>query len=327
MKFLSYGVMIYMLMALIWWTILLTKNNRILQDKSITIATNEILKNSSYNDHDLSTHPAIIKIKKEHQKKKNMILGEGMVFGISLIIGMWFIQRAYNKGIENTNKQKNFLLSVTHELKSPIAAINLITETLIKRSLPKEKVDDLHASILSESTRLEKLIGNLLLASRINNAYPYNFESIDIVHIIENIIKTTKIQYPDVIIHFNSSDDHMYLNADKEAMVSVVTNLLENSIKYSPAPAFLEINVKHQTKNILLEVADQGFGIPDTEKLKVIEQFYRTGNEETRQTKGTGLGLYIVDKIVEAHKGNLKIYDNDPKGTKIAITLPSKQIS
>jgi two-component system, OmpR family, phosphate regulon sensor histidine kinase PhoR len=327
MKFLSYGVMIYMLMALIWWTILLTKNNRILQDKSIALATNEILKSSSDLDQDLSTHPAIIQIQKEHQKKKNMILGEGMVFGISLIIGMWFIQRAYNKGIDNTNKQKNFLLSVTHELKSPIAAINLITQTLLKRSLPKEKVDDLHASILSESTRLEKLIGNLLLASKINNAYPYNFESIDMVQIIENIIKTTKLQYPDVIIHFKSTDEHMYLNADKEALVSVVTNLLENSIKYSPTPAYLEINVKYQTKSILLEVADQGFGIPDTEKLKVIEQFYRTGNEETRQTKGTGLGLYIVDKIVDAHKGNLKIYNNYPQGTKIAITLPSKQIS
>ena len=71
-------------------------------------------------------------------------------------------------------------------------------------------------------------------------------------------------------------------------------------------------------------MADLGFGIPDHEKLKVIEQFYRTGNEETRQTKGTGLGLYIVDKIVEAHKGSLKIYDNYPKGTRIAINLPSK---
>ncbi len=327
MKFLSYGVMIYMLMALIWWTILLTKNNRLLQEKSIALALNEI-ENKSFNPTlDIAAHPTLIRIQQEHKKKKNMILGEGMVFGISLILGMWFIQKAYNKEIENTNKQKNFLLSVTHELKSPIASINLITETLLKRMLPKDKVDDLHSSILSESTRLEKLISNLLLASRINNAYQYNFERVDIVDITENIIKTAKMQHPEVRIKFSYSDEQMTLKADQEAIVSVVTNLIENSIKYSSSPAFLEININQQGKNLVLEVADHGFGVPDAEKLKVLQQFYRTGNEETRQTKGTGLGLYIVDKIVEAHKGSLKICDNHPKGTRITITLPSKQIS
>jgi len=327
MKFLSYGVMIYMLMALIWWTILLTKNNRLLQEKSIALALNEI-ENKSFNPTlDIAAHPTLIRIQQEHKKKKNMILGEGMVFGISLILGMWFIQKAYNKEIENTNKQKNFLLSVTHELKSPIASINLITETLLKRMLPKDKVDDLHSSILSESTRLEKLISNLLLASRINNAYQYNFERVDIVDITEKIIKTAKMQHPEVRIKFSYSDEQMTLKADQEAIVSVVTNLIENSIKYSSSPAFLEININQQGKNLVLEVADHGFGVPDAEKLKVLQQFYRTGNEETRQTKGTGLGLYIVDKIVEAHKGSLKICDNHPKGTRITITLPSKQIS
>jgi K+-sensing histidine kinase KdpD len=327
MKFLSYGVMIYMLLALIWWTILLTKNNRLLQEKSIALALHEIEQNTSSPSLQVGVHPTLLRIQEEHKKKKNMILGEGMVFGISLILGLWFIQKAYNKEIENTNKQKNFLLSVTHELKSPIASINLITETLLKRTLPKEKVDDLHSSILSESTRLEKLISNLLLASRINNAYQYNFEPVDIVTITENIIKTTKMQHPEVNIKCSYTDEKMILNADKEAIVSVVTNLIENSIKYSSAPAFIEINIIYQNKNIALEVADHGFGIPDTEKLKVREQFYRTGNEETRQTKGTGLGLYIVDKIVEAHKGSLKIYDNYPKGTRITINLPSKQIA
>ena len=324
MKFLSYGVMIYMLLALIWWTILLTKNNRLLQEKSIALALNEIEQKTSSSTLHVGVHPTLIRIQEEHKKKKNMILGEGMVFGISLILGLWFIQKAYNKEIENTNKQKNFLLSVTHELKSPIASINLITETLLKRTLPKDKVDDLHSSILSESTRLEKLISNLLLASRINNAYQYNFEPVDIVSITENIIKTTKMQHPEVNIKFSYTDEKMNLNADKEAIVSVLTNLIENSIKYSSAPAFIEINIIQQNKDIALEVAYLGFGIPDHEKLKVIEQFYRTGNEETRQTIGTGLGLYIVDKIVEAHKGSLKIYDNYPKGTRIAINLPSK---
>lgn len=100
--------------------------------------------------------------------------------------------KAYNKEIENTSKQKNFLLSVSHELKSPIAAINLITETLLKRTLPKEKVTDLHTNIISESNRLEKLISNLLLASRINNSYYYHFEPVDLLTIAEDVLKRLK---------------------------------------------------------------------------------------------------------------------------------------
>lgn len=324
MKFLSYGVMIYMLMALVWWTILLTRNNNILLNKSITLAKHEILATGQLNNSLVEDHPEIIKIYSEYNKKRYMILGEGMVFGISLIIGMWFIQKAYNKEIENTSKQKNFLLSVSHELKSPIAAINLITETLLKRTLPKEKVTDLHTNIISESNRLEKLISNLLLASRINNSYYYHFEPVDLLTIAEDVLKKTQIQCPEVKINRNFSKDAFLLEADKEAIVSVITNLIENSIKYSKAPAYITVSVSQHGKNAILEVADKGLGIPDNEKRKIWQQFYRIGSEETRQTKGTGLGLYIVDKIVKAHNGKLKVSDNLPFGTIFTITLPLK---
>jgi len=195
----------------------------------------------------------------------------------------------------------------------------------LKRTLPKEKTYDLYASILSESSRLEKLIGNLLLASRINNAYPYNFESLNFKQIIESIIKSIEFQHPEADIHFICPNEFIQLCADKEALVSVITNLIENSIKYSAAPAFVEIRVNRMNRNVILEISDHGFGIADAEKPKVLEQFYRTGNEETRQTKGTGLGLYIVDRIVRAHKGNIKIYDNIPTGTRIVITLPQNK--
>ncbi|MBK9734540.1 MAG: HAMP domain-containing histidine kinase [Saprospiraceae bacterium] len=324
MRFLSFGVMIYMLLALIWWTILLSKNNTLLYDANkemLQLTQNQLF---GVKDFSIETTSEYKVITDNYLRTKFMILGEGMVFGISLILGLWFIQKAYSKELENTRKQKNFLLSITHELKSPIASINLITETLLKRQLSSEKITDLHHSILSESNRLEKLINNLLLTTRINNRYQYNFESVDIVEIISEVVNKVKLQYSNASITTQFSTKKMYVSADKEAMISLITNLIENACKYSIDQAAVNVSVKTTTMDMIIEVMDQGVGISNLEKAKVTGQFYRSGNEELRQTKGTGLGLYIVEKITHAHRGKLKISDNHPKGTIFSISLPLK---
>lgn len=312
-------------MALIWWTVLLLKNNASLYQTKIELLQESQNRIFEVKDFDIKTTPEYETITSAFERNKKMILGEGMVFGISLILGLWFIQNAYIKEVENTGKQKNFLLSVTHELRSPIASINLITQTLLKRKLPQEKAVDLHESILSESTRLEKLINNLLLTTRINNSYTYNFESINVQDAIHEVVKNTHFQSPEVNIHTHFPDTAFNIMADKEAFISIINNMVENGIKYSPKPAKIDIIVKENPKHIIIEVTDEGIGIPEKEKSKVTGQFYRVGSEETRETKGTGLGLYIVDKITKAHNGFMDIQNNTPKGSKFIITLPKKQ--
>lgn len=325
MRFLSYGVMVYMLMALIWWTVLLLKNNTSLYQTKLELLQESQNRIFEVKDFDIKTTPEYETITSTFERNKKMILGEGMVFGISLILGLWFIQNAYIKEVENTGKQKNFLLSVTHELRSPIASINLITQTLLRRKLPPEKTVDLHESILSESTRLEKLINNLLLTTRINNAYNYNFESINVHDAIHEVVKKIHFQNPEANIKPHLPEPDLHIMADKEAFISIINNMVENGIKYSPKPANIDINVQENQKNIMIEVTDEGIGIPENEKPKVTGQFYRVGSEETRETKGTGLGLYIVDKITKAHNGFMEIQNNTPKGSKFIITLPKKQ--
>lgn len=326
MRFLSYGVMVYMLMALIWWTVLLIKNNASLYETKVALLQESQNRIFEVKNFDIKTTPEYETITSTFERNKKMILGEGMVFGISLILGLWFIQNAYIKEVENTSKQKNFLLSVTHELRSPIASINLITQTLLKRKLPQEKAIDLHESILSESTRLEKLINNLLLTTRINNAYAYNFESVNVHEVISEVIKKVHFQNPEANIQVHITEPNVHIMADREAFISIVNNMVENGIKYSPKPAKIDINVQENQKHVIIEVMDEGIGIPENEKSKVTGQFYRVGSEETRETKGTGLGLYIVDKITKAHHGFMEIQNNTPKGSKFIITLPKKQI-
>lgn len=309
MKFLSYGVMCYMLLALIWWTVLLSKNNNTIYSKNIQLLQ---LVNNKYSE---------IEIEREYLRNKYMILGEGMVFGISLILGMWFIQKAYNKELQNTENQKNFLLSITHELKSPIAAVNLITETLLKRKIPDEKKQDLYDSILNENNRLEKLINNLLMATKIESGYTYNFEPCDIQEIMQKCVDRILLKHPEASVIIPKNINPVVM-ADYEAMISIFTNILENSIKYADNPACIEITLQENPKDLQIKIADNGIGINDNEKLKVFEKFYRIGNEEIRKTKGTGLGLYIVSKIVKAHSGDIKILNNPKGGTIFHISLP-----
>ena len=318
MKFLSYGVMIYMLLALIWWTVLLSRYNQTIYETRVNLFALE-----EKESHAASPNSDVLKnMQKQYIRSKYMIIGEGIVFGLSMIIGMWFIQKAHLKEIENTRKQKNFLLSVTHELKSPVASIRLIAETIMQRSLPHDKIVSLNEGIMKESVRLENLINNLLLASRINNAYQYNFEWCNLPELIEEVKSHIQRSHPDTGLRIHGRQKDFFILADREAMISVINNLIENAVKYSPHPAQVDISYDMKKNQCILEIADQGSGITDQEKSKIFQQFYRVGNEETRQTKGTGLGLYITEKIILAHKGKITVSDNHPKGTIFTVTLP-----
>ena len=322
MKYLSYGVMVYMLLALVWWTVLLSKNNELLFNKNLEIHKIQIQNIAGLSDQEKVTYNSL---KDEYRTKKHMIFGEGLVFGISLIIGMWLIQKAYNKEIENNKKQKNFLLSITHELKTPITSIGLISETLIRRKLNPDAQALMLESISLENKRLETLVSNLLMATQLDNNYVFNFEKVSPLELLEKINKTTSITFPDVRIELKHKENTQEIECDVESIISVFSNIIQNSIKYSDSPAILQIDIINYKTQVEIIFSDQGSGIPENEKTKVLQQFYRIGNEDTRKTNGTGLGLYIVKKIVEGHKGSIVIKDNVPKGTSISIILPINQ--
>ena len=311
MRILTYSVMFYMSLALIWWSVLLYKNNEELRE----VKTEKLALNTP------GYEAKIADINHFHRRKARMILGEGMVFGAMLIVGLFLIQRFFQKEMESAQKQKNFLLSITHELKSPIASVNLITETLQKRDLDKIKQNSLLSGILTENKRLEKLINNLLLSAKLQTRYQYNFEKNDLFAVIESHVEKYKVLFPALELHLDGKPGIM-VDIDKEAFESVISNLLENAIKYAGTAKPIDVKVYPAHKYACLEVIDMGPGISKHEKNKIFEPFYRIGNEETRDNKGTGLGLYIVGRIVKAHKGKIDMEDNQPAGTICKISLP-----
>jgi len=313
-----------MLLALGWWSFLLFTKNRdafiakVELQKLIMIANQEI-----ENDAAFLQAPIYQEYLSKYNRQEWMILGEALVFAVILVIGIWFINRGYNQQVEAAQQSRNFLLSITHELKSPLASIQLVLETLQKRQLKEDQIKKLSQNALKDTNRLTTLVNDLLLAARVETAYQPHIETLRLDQLLETLIEKMKQFHPTAHFEFRQNQEEIFLEGDRTGITSVALNLLENAVKYSSeAPSI--ITTLHQKENaIFLDFSDNGIGIPEQEKLKVFNRFYRIGNEDTRQTKGTGLGLYIVNQIVKAHQGTISVKDNIPQGTIFTITLPT----
>jgi K+-sensing histidine kinase KdpD len=250
-----------------------------------------------------------------------MIVGEGGVFLLLLFLGIWWITKNVWQDLKRAQKEKNFLLAVTHELKTPIAAIRLNSQTLKNRKLTEEQSQDLSADIITESNRLESLVNNILLATQFEqNSQLGNWHTIEFSVLIEKQIKRFNQLFPDRAVNGNIQSN-ILLEGEESMLESLLFNLLENANKYSPASEPISISFKATEHLVSLEISDFGIGIPSEDRKAVFEKFHRVGNEQTRSQKGTGLGLYIVKEICKAHRAEINISDNTPCGSRFQITF------
>ncbi len=306
----------YVLLQFLWWEILLVRQNgNIINEK-------QKLMELSY------TNPAELKrdIAALHHKKKMqtiMIVSEGTVFLLLLLFGVYKIKIANDKESELNNRQKNFFLSITHELKTPIAATKLQLQTLKKQQLDENTKLELINNALSETERLNMLIDNVLLASRLDSGeLQFSRENINLSEFCHNLLQRYyKEEIRKAELVFDLQPD-VYAKIDGFAFPSVITNLIDNALKYSPDTKKVNFTLTKQDQVVTIKVADQGTGIPDSDKESIFKRFYRSGEESTRRTKGTGLGLYIAKYIVTQHQGKIKVNDNTPSGSIFYVQLP-----
>jgi signal transduction histidine kinase len=252
-------------------------------------------------------------------KKTLMLLGEGSVFFIILIIGVFIILRAFKRERALTLQQENFVLSVTHELKTPIASVKLFLQTLQKRELPDDKKIEIYQRSLAEINRLDGLVNNILLTRSIENEnYFLNKQEVNLKSFIEervalletSILKSHKIEL---------DLEEVTIAIDPSGFESILTNLLENAKKYSDANSTIKILLANRAGTAFFQITDEGIGIPKEKRDAVFSKFYREENEMTRKSKGTGLGLYITKFLVEQHNGRIELKGNKPQGLIVAI--------
>mgnify|MGYP001302477193 FL=1 len=251
-----------------------------------------------------------------------MIIGEGGVFILILMAGFWKIQQSIAKEIQLSQRQNNFMLSVTHELKTPLTSIQLALQTLKKRNLKAEDQADLIAKALGANQRLSSLIDNIINASRLeSNDFTPRLEIFPLKTFLQNKATELKTTHKQASIILNCAVEIMH--ADTYMLETIFNNLLENAIKYSGDNPKLEILVKQNGKFTEIIISDQGPGITAEEKQQIFKKFYRVGSEISRSQKGSGLGLFITSEFIQLHKGRIKCENNKPAGTKFIIELPN----
>lgn len=308
---LFYILVVYILFQFVWWEVLLAKQNR-----EIHAEKEKILALGISDSQRLNTELNLLY--KKEKKNIYMIIGEGTIFLIIITIGTIRVFKAHRREKEIAAQQKNFLLSVSHELKTPLATSRLSLQTLLSRELTKEMQQQIITNTLQENERLTQLIENILISTRLDDAEDSSSllihkENVNISELVsESILKAFTLAQQKRIKARIQPD--IFLTTDKAIFPSIIINLVENALKYSPADSTVQVNLSKDSK-IVFSVSDNGPGIPDSEKEKVFKKFYRSGNEETRSSKGTGLGLFIVKKTVEMHGGEITLRNNTPSGS------------
>lgn len=310
--FIIYWVLLaYIIAALVFWFTALNKQN-------VQMASYKI---ERLNINAISYSADIIQIEAEKKRKLAQYIGEGATFLGLILAGAIFIFRAVRRQLRETKEQQNFMMAITHELKTPIAVTKLNLETLQKRALSEQQQQRLIHTSLIEANRLDNLCNNLLLSSQLESkAYRMIQERLNYHTLVEEVLLEFKQRYPNVPITESLKKDYIVF-ADDFLLRMVIHNLLDNAVKYGDKQP-IELHLKDDGKNCLLSVIDAGAGIANEEKEKIFQKFYRVGNDATRAAKGTGLGLYLCRRIIETHNGKVHLTDGKETGSIFTISLP-----
>lgn len=307
-------LLLYIVAALVWWLIALERqSNMLYQFKK------EEISNSSFDTSSIAFRTALAQIKDEKRIDSVKHIGEGIAFLLLILVGAAFIYRLVRRQFQVQQQQQNFMMAITHELKTPISVARLNLQTLQRHSLDEEKQKKLLQSSLQETMRLDTLINNILVLSQLDDgAYQSSKEELDFSDLVLDVIVPFKSRYPDRSMEASIEPD-IDLVGDPLLLKLLVSNLIENANKYTDKRRPIGVRLFKEAKTIQLQVVDEGCGIAAEEKKNIFQKFYRIGNEQTRKSQGTGLGLYLCKKIAAYHGADISVTDNQPQGSNFTV--------
>lgn len=301
----------YVIAAILFWGYSLNKQSKMIY----TLEQEKINLLYSHQKNELISEE-LHKVKDKKIRRTKQYLGEGSTFILIIILSAGIVYYSYYRQQKLNKLQQNFMLSITHELKTPIAGIKLNMQTLERHKLDEEVKLKLVKSSVMETNRLNDLCNNILMATQLENTKQALYtEKVNINELISELVLQMKVRYPAMNILEDLSSDRVEISGDKGLWQLLISNLIENARKYSGDSKDIIVSLIKQSGNYYLQVKDFGIGIPDEEKKKIFDKFYRIGNENTRTSKGTGLGLFIVKKIVRLYKYDITVKNNQPKGS------------
>jgi signal transduction histidine kinase len=247
--------------------------------------------------------------------------------GLSLLlaVGLGVTYRNVSKEMALARLKSDFVSNVSHELRTPLSLIRLYSETLeMGRLSTPEKLQEYYQIIRKESERLTALINNILDFSRIEaGRKEYDFRETDLRELVANTLESYRYEIEQHGFTLEEKIDPVPpMRVDREAMERSLLNLVNNALKYSQDHKYIGVNLYRDNGSVKLEVIDHGIGIPSREQEKIFEKFYRVGDPLVHNTKGSGLGLSLVQHIAHAHGGEVSVDSTPGQGSKFTIKLP-----
>jgi signal transduction histidine kinase len=230
--------------------------------------------------------------------------------------------------IREVRRRTSFIDSVTHELKSPLAALKLCLETLGREGLPEAQRERLRGMMLDDVDRLSSFIDRILTANRLGQEPDtQELEEIELAALARRVValvcRRAKVEESAIAIEIPPG---LTIESDAIALSTVLENLIDNAAKYSDDAPQITVRAREaDARTVILEVRDRGIGIPRSHLGRVFERFYRIPDETTRSRRGTGLGLYVVSELVRVLGGRIEARSAGAgRGTTMVVTLPRR---
>ena len=255
-------------------------------------------------------------------------LAIGTVLFSLILVGLSFYLVITIKEVRLNQRQSNFVDSVTHELKTPIASLKLYLETLQLRKLDDKQRDDFYSVMVRELQRLDLLINQFLEVGRLNDiGQETEPEDVDLTDLLQHCaMSACNHQQCDLDEVFTFDLQPAVIHGRRIMLEMVFVNLIDNAIKYGGEPPQVKVSVRtNQRGHVIASVRDNGEGVPPEIRKKIFRMFYRGGSELERRRKGTGLGLYIVKTLVHSLKGSITVTESEQQpGSLFEVDLPGK---
>lgn len=268
----------------------------------------------------------------QQRGRLRMLVFEGPFFVLVVISGLAIIARSLRAERELKRRQQNFLSAVTHEFKTPLSTLRLLLETVIYRPLPPDKQQSYLERMERELVRLEQTSEQVLASARLKQAESAPaLEAVELNSVIQGVIGRARagLEARGAVLSVTYSPEPLRVSLDTAAFNVVMNNLLDNAVKYSPGhPKPVRVRLKRRDHLVKVHVEDEGIGVPESERQRIFEQFYRIGSEMTRDSRGIGLGLHLVKTLAEAMNGWVKCEPNREagRGTRFTVVFPERQV-
>jgi two-component system, OmpR family, phosphate regulon sensor histidine kinase PhoR len=258
------------------------------------------------------------------QRLETSMLTFAVLF-LLLVAGIVFLYANIRREILLSQSKSEFVSNVSHEIRTPLSLISMYAETLELNRVPEDRKSEYYSIIVKETARLSGIVNRILNFAQVDaSKKKFEFHVVELSGLCSRIASSyeTHLKERGFRFEFLAGDEKSIVNIDEESVTEAILNLLDNAVKYSKEEKWIQMRSGNDGAVAFVEVEDHGIGIAKVHQRSIFEQFYRVPTDNVHNIKGTGLGLALVKRTMQAHRGKVKVYSAPGKGSTFTLHFP-----